>query len=145
MRLAASRSHPIETGGVLIGVHLQGHPWIVTAIEIATDDRGASHFKIPAGATQKAVKGARAADPRLGYVGDWHSHPRDVGPSTTDLTTLGLISIKHPQEPNPALVILRRREVGYRLDARRVTALRARRCDIHLVGDLPTTTRTSAP
>jgi len=139
MRLAAARSHPVETGGLLIGVHLDGHPWVVAAVEIATNDRGRNHFKIPAGATQPAVRAARAADPRLGYLGDWHSHPNDVGPSPADLATLGLISIKHARDPNPALVIVRRHGVGYALDARRITALRPRTCEVRLMGDLPPT------
>lgn len=139
MRLAAARSHPFETGGLLIGVHLDGHPWVVAAVEIATNDRGRNHFKIPAGATRPAVTAARKADPRLGYLGDWHSHPHNVGPSPTDLATLGLISIMHARGANPSLVIIRRHEVGYTMDARRITVIGPRTCDVHLTGDLPST------
>jgi proteasome lid subunit RPN8/RPN11 len=120
MTTAAARAHPDETGGILIGVYLDGHPWITTAIEITTTDKGRSHYRIPAGTTQAAVLRARAIDHRLGYLGDWHSHPDDVGPSRTDLATLAFISMKQPLLPNPTQIVVRRTNDGYTLDARRI-------------------------
>lgn len=137
MTTAAARSHPDETGGILVGVHMDGHPWITTAVEIPTTDRGRSHYRIPAGATQAAVLGARATDHRLGYLGDWHSHPADVGPSTADRASLALISMKHPRTPNPTQIIVRRTDAGYKLDARRIVTLVPRGCTIRLTGALP--------
>lgn len=61
---AATRAHPVETGGILIGVYADGHPWIVTTIEIASTDRGRSHYWIRGGATHTAVLRARAIDDR---------------------------------------------------------------------------------
>lgn len=134
---AAARSHPTETGGILIGVYADGHPWVSRVVEVTTRDRGRAHFRIPAGATHAAVVAARSHDERLGYLGDWHSHPRDIGPSATDLTTLGLISMRHPLQPNPTQIIVRRNQSGYALDARRFIGLAARECSVHLTGDLP--------
>lgn len=138
MTCAAHQSHPLETGGILIGVHVDGQPWITQAIEIPTPDRGRRHYRIPAGATHAAVLGAREADFRLGYLGDWHSHPSDLGPSPTDLATLALMSIKHPRDANPTMIVVRRAPHGYELDARRIQTVSPRACDIALTGDLPT-------
>lgn len=137
MASAAARAHPNETGGVLVGVYLDGQPWVTAAIEIASTDRGRHHFKIPYGKTQPAVHAARQDDDRLGYLGDWHSHPHDVGPSTTDLATLGLISLKHPRSPNPTLVVIRHTNTGYALDARRIMTIAPRPCEVRLTGNLP--------
>lgn len=137
MTCAAHGSHPIETGGVLVGVHVNGQPWVTAAVEIPSPERGRRHYKIPAGTTQPAVLAAREADHRLGYLGDWHSHPNDSGPSPTDLATLALISIKHPREPNPTMIVVRRSAMGYKLDARRILAAGHRTCEISLTGDLP--------
>jgi proteasome lid subunit RPN8/RPN11 len=137
MTAAALAAHPNETGGILVGVYQAGRPWLVNAIEVGTTDRGRHHYKIPRGATQSAVLAARQADRRLGYLGDWHSHPADVGPSPTDLATLGLISIKHPRIPNPTLVIVRNTIHGYVIDARRVVVIAPRACQVRLTGNLP--------
>lgn len=140
MTTAAARAHPVETGGILIGVYLDGHPWITTVVEIPTTSRGRSHYRIPAGATHAAVLRARAVDQRLGYLGDWHSHPHDVGPSPTDLASLALISMKRPRLPNPTQIVVRRTEVGYNLDARRIVTFAPRVCTFGLTGDLPSAT-----
>ncbi|KIU14062.1 MULTISPECIES: Mov34/MPN/PAD-1 family protein [Mycobacteriaceae] len=146
MTTAAARAHPNETGGILVGVHTDGHPWITVAVEISSSDRGRTHYRIPAGTTQEAVLVARARDHRLGYLGDWHTHPHDVGPSCTDRTTLALISLTHPRQPNPTQIIVRRTEDGHTFDARRIIGLTARACTVTLTGDLipPTPTADDA-
>lgn len=137
MTTAAKRAHPDETGGILIGVYIDGHPWVTSAVEIASTDRSRSHYKIPAGTTHAAVRRARAIDNRLGYLGDWHSHPHDVGPSPTDLASLALISMKQPKMPNPTQIVVRRTDHGYLLDARRIVTFTPRSCTIGLTGSLP--------
>ena len=138
MIAAAAKAHPLETGGILVGVHTDGgHPWVTSAIEITTSDRGRHHYKIPSGATQPGVHSARRRDPRLGYLGDWHSHPADIGPSATDLATLAFYSIKHPRTPNPTLIVVRNTTGGRALDARRIVSAKPRPCELHLTGDLP--------
>lgn len=137
MTTAAAKAHPVETGGILVGVHVDGHPWVISAIEIATTERGRSHFRIPGGADHRAVLNARTTDTRLGYLGDWHSHPHDVGHSPTDLASLALISIQKARDPNPTQIVLRRTENGYTLEARRIVTLIPRICTITLTGGLP--------
>ncbi|TWS22794.1 hypothetical protein FK268_17450 [Tsukamurella sputi] len=135
---AAATAHPNETGGILIGVHTDGgDPWVTCAMEIATNDRGRRHYKIPPGITQPSVHAARRTDPRVGYLGDWHSHPADVGPSPTDLATLAMYSIKHPRIPNPTLIVVRNTPIGRALDVRRIVTVAPRPCEVQLTGDLP--------
>jgi len=137
MIVAATKAHPEEIGGILVGVQVGNEPGVTGAIEIPSPHRGRHHYKIPAGATQPAVHAARRADQRLGYLGDWHTHPADVGPSPTDLATLAIYSIKHPRSLNPSLVVVRNSDDGYTLDARRITSVTPRICEVRLAGDLP--------
>lgn len=138
MLAAAAKAHPNETGGILLGVHTDGgHPWVTRAIEIATSDRGHHHYRIPAGTTQARVHAARRTEQRLGYLGDWHSHPANIGPSPTDLATLAMYSIKHPRTANPTLIVVRNTPVGRVVDARRIVTVATRSCDVQLTGDLP--------
>lgn len=136
IRLAAFRSHPLETGGVLVGVWANDVPWITTAIEISSEDRGPRHFRIPAGTTQDLVARAREDDRRVGYLGDWHSHPLDSPPSKTDLATLGVHSVVHPLRANPSLIVARRRDSDYVFDVRRVVGFRHVVCSVVATGPL---------
>jgi integrative and conjugative element protein (TIGR02256 family) len=134
---AANLSHPLETGGILVGVYADGEAWVTSVIEVATSERGQSHYRIPAGATQPVVRSARIADPRVGYLGDWHTHPADSPPSPTDLTSLRFISYAHPRRPNPTMLVVRRTGQGYDLDARRIAGLNVVACEIRVTGPLP--------
>jgi hypothetical protein len=88
VREVATSAAPFETGGVLIGVATPDGVWISDFAVIPGRARHRARFVIPAGATHEAVDRAREADPRLGYLGDWHTHPSNAGPSGVDFTTL---------------------------------------------------------
>ena len=96
LRRYARKADPDETGGILLGVRTNGRPWITGAVEIASRDRGRSHYRLPAGATTPVVTRARQQDPRLGYLGEWHSHPADIGPSPTDRATMRRLALRCP-------------------------------------------------
>lgn len=132
---AARRADPLETGGLMLGLYADGVPWVTHIVEVESPDQSRNRFSIPAGRTSRAVETARALDPRLGYLGDWHSHPADIGPSSIDLLTLAAVSVRHPLEPNPTLVVVRRVQEGYELDARRIVSIRPRHCAIDLTGE----------
>lgn len=144
MTEAAARAHPDETGGIMVGVLTNGHPWVIVAVEISTPERGRTHYRIPADATRTAVLRVRERDDRLGYLGDWHSHPRNVGPSSIDLASLARISFTSPRVPNPTQIVVRRTGDGYDLDARRIVTYRPRTCRIELTGPLPPAPPTDA-
>lgn len=137
MRDAAAASHPLETGGILVGVHAGGRPWVTTAIEIRSEERGVGHYRLPGRTTRSAVLEAQRTDPRVGYLGDWHSHPRDTGPSAIDMASLAMMSMARIATPNPLLIVVRRRDSLYALDIRRMRFGVPITCAVTLSGDLP--------
>ncbi len=136
LRRHAREAHPQETGGILLGVRTTGRPWITQAVEIPTPDRGRSHYRLPAGATTLAVQRARADDSRLGYLGEWHSHPVDVGPSPTDRATMRRLALRSPRT-GIVLIVVRRGATGHRLDVREMTFPFLRCRGAVTTGDLP--------
>jgi proteasome lid subunit RPN8/RPN11 len=90
---ACRRAAPFETGGLLLGVQTSDGLWVTHAVEIPVEPRSRRRFVIPHGSTTPIVDRFRALDPRLGYIGDWHSHPANVGASSLDLRTLAKLAI----------------------------------------------------
>lgn len=127
IRAAASNAHPNETGGVLVGVLTGTRPWVTDAIHVPSKKATPTWYEIPAGARRKAVRAARRADHRVGYLGDWHAHPADVGPSGTDLATMRKLAADPRADcVRPLLVIARRDGVDYKIDARQFVNMRLR-------------------
>lgn len=106
MRHATHRAAPNETGGVLVGTHVDGHPVVTDAIEISAERPAPSRFIIEEGKTRQAVEAAAAVDPRVGYMGEWHSHPLDQDTSNTDRVTMQMLA-GAPDIGNPALIVAR--------------------------------------
>lgn len=90
---ACRQAVPFETGGLLLGVQTRDGLWITHAIEIPVETRSQRRYVIPHGSTTPIVDRFRTLDPRLGYIGDWHSHPANVGASSLDLRTLAKLAI----------------------------------------------------
>ena len=101
----AADAMPVETGGVLIGCEVAGRITISNAIEIPDRDARCDRYGVPAGAATTAVELTRASDPRVGYVGEWHSHPSPSPPSVTDQATM-LDIAQNPDTANPVLLIV---------------------------------------
>lgn len=120
IRTWSSEAAPLETGGLLLGLYANGDPWITRVVLIESEGRTGSRYELPAGVTQDAVRQAQTEDPRVGYLGDWHSHPADVGPSPTDLGSLRWLArraIGRGRRP-PIIVVARLRKGRWLLDAR---------------------------
>jgi integrative and conjugative element protein (TIGR02256 family) len=132
---AAQGAHPNEAGGILVGVRGADRPWITHALEIPASTVGASHYVLPAGVTRPLVRCVRRVDKRLGYLGEWHVHPADGGPSETDRRTLRIIARKSHE---PILVIARRASGTYLVDAWIRARLRLVSLKIVRTGALPT-------
>lgn len=117
---AALAAHPDETGGILVGVRAGGHPWVTHAEEIPSGSRGPAHYTVPQGVTCQVVDRLRASDGRVGYLGEWHVHPVNCGPSPTDFSTLAELARDHSAGCSRPLLIVARRLTGavaYRLEA----------------------------
>ena len=80
----------------------------------------------------------RKIDTRLGYLGEWHSHPAVVGPSLKDRLSMTSIALQSRATcPNPLLIVAIRNETDYSLDIREWRGWRLRPLHAILAGDLP--------
>lgn len=142
MAKAAGQAHPSETGGVLIGVLTRTggveRPWVTDALEISSLRRGHAYYELPPGSRENAVSRIRRRDPRVGYLGDWHSHPADVGPSGTDATSIASIAVTGDCAA-PLLFVVRRSCGEYQLDGWQWAGGALRRLSILHAGILPPT------
>jgi len=91
------------------------------------------------GAGWDVLEAARQRDDRQGYLGDWHSHPVNVGPSPLDRRTLGAIAKDSTaRSAMPLLCLLRRGEDGkYTTDIWRWTPVGLMTTRIIMAGGLP--------
>jgi integrative and conjugative element protein (TIGR02256 family) len=135
MRDVAAVAHPLEAGGILVGVYSESTPWVTHALQIPSLDVGPAHYVVPAGITRRLVKCARQIDSRIGYLGEWHVHPDDVGPSLTDLRTMRKVG-RAQEEPRPLLIVVRRTSDDHVLDARQLVWGQLRKLEIVLCGGL---------
>src|SRR5439155_7454522 len=118
MRDAAVRVHPRETGGILVGVWADGRPWVTHACEVRSPDAGPAHYVLPAGATRSLVKQMQRADSRLGYLGDWHTHPMDVAASGVDRQAVRRLAGAIGSDGREVvLLVSRRRDRDHVIDA----------------------------
>lgn len=135
IEMCSRSSAGTETGGILVGVHTDRGPWVTHSVEIASDDRSAVRYVLPANATGTAVGLARNSDPRVGYLGDWHSHPVGVHASVTDLRTMGVLARRLRR--SHILLVAMPNEPRYEFDARWVSVVGDLPADLLRVGDLP--------
>jgi hypothetical protein len=117
IRAVAAAAQPNETGGILVGIlDTYGAPVVATAIEIRAIRPSTRGYEIEPTTTSAALAQARKEDARIGYLGEWHSHPTDQSASTTDRTTMRALA-RHPDTGTPALIVARPTQVGFELDA----------------------------
>lgn len=136
MALAAAAS-PNETGGLIVGTRTADGVWIAGFVEIEVTRRHRSRFVIPAGATHPVIDKLRLGDTRIGYLGDWHSHPADAGPSRLDFSTLQDLAVGVLGERR-LLGLVRRSDSSWDLELWVMNRLRLpRRVDYELTGPIP--------
>jgi len=133
---AASNALPLETGGILVGCKVHGRVTITSAIEIPDYGAGIDNYTVAQGTTRPAVQGAQEVDSRVGYVGEWHSHPDNSPPSLTDLATM-LNLAQQPDIKNPVLVVIGPTSAESRLQAFVTTDAGLKPAHITACGDLP--------
>lgn len=109
LRLAAL---PNETGGVLLGYHdfNVGAVVLVDALPAPSDSHASpGSFERGTSGLTKAVNEAAARTAGIvGYVGEWHSHPRghSANPSPDDLIQLAELSLGMHADGLPALQLI---------------------------------------
>ena len=128
---ASDAAAPFETGGILLGVQAGGAPWITRVVELPTENPQVARYQLPRGATQAAVLEGRLADPRVGYLGDWHSHPGDAPASPIDLRSyLGSLRFAvQRSEVCPVLAVVRLAPGGWKIE---ISARQAPWSRVHL-------------
>lgn len=114
MELQARRvdHHPRETGGVLVGYvdHVLQAVYIVDALPATTDSEGTSR------SFERGTEGLKALVDSItdktggvvGYIGEWHSHPKGLSadPSGLDLSQLTFLTQQLRQDGNPGLMLI---------------------------------------
>lgn len=90
---AAAAWLPRETGGVLIGWRGGGpHDGCtaVRAIEVPDERSGRCTYQRRHATADAALRRTldQLADPELGYIGEWHSHPKNQPPSPQDRASI---------------------------------------------------------
>ncbi len=137
---AAATAHPSETGGLLLGPRSSQRPWVTHVLEIPSTRPSPAHYVLPAGLTHPLIACARRGDRRLGYLGEWHVHPVDTGPSRTDGRTMRRLA---SHAPNPPILLLARLAPGgYALEVHVWSGVRHHQLSIIRSGDLPGDPRT---
>lgn len=109
VRAAARRSHPTETGGLLLGWWDSGRIVVDTAAEVLDETATSSRWHRREVTAQQALDEVlkQHEDPWLGYVGDWHTHPAPSGPSYSDIAALRRSS---QQYPDPLVLLVHRQD-----------------------------------
>lgn len=96
-----------EVGGILLGWWEDNGTAVVhDFLSVQDDFSGSNHYVRRHTAAQELLTAVlnREVDPRIGYIGEWHSHPMQTPPSRTDRQSL--IDITREHRRPVALVVL---------------------------------------
>ena len=86
---AGSAALPKETGGILLGFRIPDG-LVATRFLLVEDTGSSTHSYLLRHRLARRQLDAvrRHAGPAVGYVGDWHTHPKDIGPSPRDARSI---------------------------------------------------------
>lgn len=121
----ARENLPYEVGGVLVGWREEPHIVVVHELllipaKTPTRNRYDREHQPAEEALQTYL--AQASDDRLGYVGEWHSHPAPQPPSPMDARAIRAIS--RDLSAPVALVVLMSHRHGHSIEPTAVVASR---------------------
>lgn len=137
IRQAARGAFPDETGGVLLGAVVDRCLVVAKAVEIKDVDATPISYRVGEGKVAEEVTRSRDGDRRLGYVGEWHSHPLGTGPSPKD-TVMMLNLVAESDTETPVLLLVHPQEdIGKDLHGFVTTAAGLKKAEISTTGDLP--------
>lgn len=102
----AASVHPTETGGLLLGWWDGPVPVVADWLEVPDPAARRNRWSRNEDAAADALAAARQSYPsHVGYIGDWHSHPADIGPSRADIRAIRRVSRQY--DDAVALVVVR--------------------------------------
>jgi integrative and conjugative element protein (TIGR02256 family) len=111
----AGRTSGRETGGLLLGFRSEDTVCVADIIEVRDPSATRTRFSLPEKRREVALSHYLAklpADSPIGYVGTWHSHPADVGPSRLDKQTFRRDAVC--ARDLVVLMVLTRQDSGWR-------------------------------
>lgn len=90
---AGREALPRETGGILAGFRTENQV-VVTRAMVVTDSHSSRHGYLlqKTRASEELARTKEGATQVVGYVGDWHTHPADSPPSSTDITSFEAVA-----------------------------------------------------
>jgi proteasome lid subunit RPN8/RPN11 len=132
----AREAYPNETGGVLLGAIGDGRPWVSRVVRIIPAHRPVpNRFVIPPSLTPTIVASQRSRDLRLGYLGDWHTHPADQPASGMDRASLIRVAAdRQAGIRHPLLVVMRRQGASWHVDVLETRGRSHALCEVVLTG-----------
>jgi proteasome lid subunit RPN8/RPN11 len=85
---------PQETGGILVGYYENGNVIVERVLVVQPERPESANYTRNSARAQTALKSLldQAPSGAWGYVGEWHSHPQVVGPSSIDRKSLARIT-----------------------------------------------------
>lgn len=97
---------PRETGCILVGWHEDATVVVAGMLAVPDKKAGRCHYVRNGNDAQKVLDTHRAScvDRRVGYVGEWHSHPAPQPPSSVDYGALAELTRETNEQV--ALVVL---------------------------------------
>lgn len=113
-KLASLRKQklPNETGGVLLG-HFYTQENICSIVDVVesppdSEEWPTSYIRGCAGLRQRVREAEEQTLNQIGYVGEWHSHPKGVAvsPSTDDLKAYAWLAAQMLAESLPAIMLI---------------------------------------
>ena len=95
LRLAGTQALPRETGGLLLGYYTEIGPHVTEAHVVPDPCATRIRYRRYAVAAARILGASIRADDSgaLGYIGEWHTHPLPIGPSTTDVHASGRLAL----------------------------------------------------
>lgn len=132
----ASDSAGLETGGILLGYRVGDDVRVVVAEEIKDASATESSYNLKRDAAQERLDEVRRHLPeasQVGFVGDWHTHPKAAPPSRTDWSSLARLG-RHYRERIVSVVVVRQDE-GWNPYGLTVRRWRIRACAVRIVDE----------
>lgn len=131
-------SYPFETGGILVGVMKDNIPWITHIEQIISSKKKYNRYNILKGARPKIISRLRKLDRRIGYIGEWHSHPKNIGLSYTDKQSINRISRDSSANcKSPIIMIIKNSSSGNTIEIKQLLKNRFYNLSYILAGSLP--------
>ena len=129
----ADRASPIETGGILLGYRSGRSVRVVGVAEVTDPDATEASFMLRQDAAQARLDEIRSHFPEgspVGFVGDWHVHPRSCPPSSVDRRALSRLG-RHYRRRVVSVVVVRER-AGWVPHGLVATWTRSRACPVRI-------------